>query len=116
MTIFAVILNIFPDPSAAGGFYWLALPNQMQMWPNFRSPLLWDVRREHLRDRLAALLVPGDDPDLATLGPGGESVAKLVTARLPWAGGDRPGRHRYELAYLLLAALDTQLVLSVHWS
>ncbi|UCG32939.1 MAG: polysulfide reductase NrfD, partial [Phycisphaerales bacterium] len=47
MTIFAVVCaGLFPGIHVGRMWvtYWLApVPNQMQMWPNFRSPLLWDV-------------------------------------------------------------------------
>jgi Ni/Fe-hydrogenase subunit HybB-like protein len=47
MTIFAVMCaGIFPAIHVGRVWvaYWLfPLPNQMEMWPNFRSPLLWDV-------------------------------------------------------------------------
>ena len=67
MTIFAVICaGLFPAIHIGRPWfaYWLfPYPNQMSVWPNFRSPLLWDVFAvSHLLHGLAAVLVHGDGP------------------------------------------------------
>jgi hypothetical protein len=97
--------------------YWLfPIPNQMAMWPNFRSPLLWDVFAvSHLLHDLAALLVRRDGArpgDASRPGAGG-SCGSLRPLR-PRLARRQPALERYEKAYLLLAALSTPLVLSVH--
>ena len=69
MTLFAVVCALIYPGIHVGRVwvaYWMApLPNQMGVWPNFRSPLLWDVFAvEHLRHGVAAVLVrrPGARP------------------------------------------------------
>ena len=66
MTIFAVMCALI-FPGIHVGRVWVAyfmfpIPNQMGMWPNFRSPLLWDVFGQHLRVGVGAVLVRGADP------------------------------------------------------
>jgi molybdopterin-containing oxidoreductase family membrane subunit len=93
------------------------LPNQMEMWPNFRSPLLWDVFA--VSTYFAASLMfwyTGLIPDLATLRDRAKKrLRKIVFGLLSlgWRGGHRQWRH-YEVAYLILAGISTPLVLSVH--
>ena len=90
--------------------YWLLpYPNTMGLWPQFRSPLIWDVFAVHLRDRLGALLVRRPDPrsrDAAR--PSAEQGWKQHRLRHAsrWDGAARPRHwHNYEIAYLLLAGL-----------
>lgn len=121
MTIFAVICAaIFPGIHI--GRVWLAYwlfpyPNQMAIWPNFRSPLLWDVFAVSTYATVSLLFwYLGMIPDLATLRDRATSrVRRLAYGvfALGWRGSARQW-HRYEKAYLLLAALATPLVLSVH--
>jgi len=70
MTIFAVVCaGIFPACTSAVvlPYYMFPIPNQMDMWPQFRSPLEWDVfRSQHLRHRVDPVLVHGLIPDFAT--------------------------------------------------
>lgn len=121
MTIFAVICAlIFPAIHVGRVWlvYWLfPLPNQMQMWPNFRSPLLWDVFAVSTYFTVSLLFwYVGLVPDLATLRDRATSrIKKIVLGifSLGWRGGNRQWQH-YEMAYLLLAGLSTPLVLSVH--
>jgi len=98
--------------------YWLfPLPNQMQMWPQFRSPLLWDVFAVSTYASVSLLFwYIGMIPDLATLRDRAKSRAAQIgygIFALGWTGSCRHW-HRYERAYLLLSALATPLVLSVH--
>jgi molybdopterin-containing oxidoreductase family membrane subunit len=121
MTIFAVICAlIFPGihVGRVWTIYWMfPLPNQMQMWPNFRSPLLWDLFAVGTYFTVSLVFwYVGLIPDIATL----RDRAKNNIARigygifaLGWRGSMRHWLH-YERAYLLLAALSTPLVLSVH--
>ncbi len=121
MTLFAVICaGLFPaiHVGRIWVIYWLApYPNQMSMWPNFRSPLLWDVFAVSTYAAVSAMFwYLGMIPDLATLR---DRAATRLRKRmygalaLGWRGSARQW-HRYERAYLLLAALATPLVLSVH--
>ncbi|MBI4916277.1 MAG: polysulfide reductase NrfD [Acidobacteria bacterium] len=121
MTIFAVMCaGIFPTIHTGRpwlDFYLLPIPNQMGMWPNFRSPLLWDVFAVSTYFTVSLLFwFVGMVPDLATLRDRAESRWKQILygiLALGWRGSGRHW-HRYERVYLLLAALATPLVLSVH--
>jgi Ni/Fe-hydrogenase subunit HybB-like protein len=121
MTIFAVMCAL-TFPGIHVGRVWVAywmfpLPNQMGMWPNFRSPLLWDVFAVSIYGTVSVLFwYVGLIPDLATM----RDRAKTRTRQfvygifaLGWRGSQRQWHH-YETAYLILAALATPLVLSVH--
>ncbi|HET9262870.1 MAG TPA: NrfD/PsrC family molybdoenzyme membrane anchor subunit [Vicinamibacterales bacterium] len=122
MTLFAVACAaIFPlvhtgRPWLAA--YWLLpYPNSMGTWPQFRSPLVWDVFAVGTYATVSLLFwYTGLVPDLATLR---DRAKKLWVARiygalsLGWRGSARHWQ-RYETAYLLLAGLSTPLVLSVH--
>lgn len=121
MTIFAVMCAlIFPGVHIGRqwlAFYLFPIPNQMAMWPNFRSPLLWDVFAVSTYFTVSLLFwYVGLVPDLATLRDRATTkVRKMVYGifSLGWRGANRHWQH-YEKAYLLLAALATPLVLSVH--
>ncbi len=121
MTIFAVICaGMFPaiHVGRIWVIYWVfPIPNQMSMWPNFRSPLLWDVFAVSTYFSVSLLFwYMGLVPDLATLRDRAVSKARRFwygLFALGWNGSNRHW-HRYEKAYLILAALATPLVLSVH--
>lgn len=121
MTIFAVICaGIFPAIHTGRPWfdYWLfPLPNQMQMWPNFRSPLMWDVFAVSTYFTVSLMFwYVGMLPDLATLRDRAKTKLRQIVygvLALGWRGSARHW-HRYERVYLLLAALATPLVLSVH--
>ena len=121
MTIFAVICAaIFPGIHVGRAWlaYWLfPLPNQMLMWPQFRSPLLWDVFAVGTYFTVSLLFwYFGLIPDLATLRDRATNNVRRIAYgvfALGWRGSARQW-HRYERAYLILAALSTPLVLSVH--
>ncbi len=121
MTLFAVACaGIFPlfhtgRPWLA---YWLfPYPNTMGMYPQFRSPLMWDVFAISTYATVSALFwFVGLIPDLATLRDRAESKsARFIYGALAmgWRGSAHHW-HRYETAYLLLAGLATPLVVSVH--
>ncbi len=121
MTIFAVCCAaIFPGVHVGRVWlaYWLApLPNQMAMWPNFRSPLLWDVFAVSTYATVSLLFwYMGMIPDLATLRDRAITKPRQIIYGLLAMGWRSSNRHwhRFEMAYLLLAALATPLVLSVH--
>ena len=121
MTLFAVICAaIFPGIHV--GRVWMAwflapIPNSNGIWPNFRSPLLWDVFAVSTYFTVSVLFwYTGLVPDLATLRDRAKTrVTKYLYGifALGWRGSNRQWRH-YEMAYLLLAGLSTPLVLSVH--
>ena len=122
MTLFAVMCaGLFPlihtgRPWLAA--YWLfPYPNTMTLWPQFRSPLMWDVFDVSTYFTVSLLFwFTGLIPDLATLRDKAVNpVVKAIYGLLSfgWRGSARHW-HRYETAYLLLAGLSTPLVLSVH--
>ncbi len=121
MTIFAVICALV-FPGIHVGRVWVVhwifpLPNQMSMWPNFRSPLLWDVFAVSIYFACSLLFwYTGLIPDLATMRDRATTKIRqfvLGIFSLGWRGGNRQWKH-YELAYLILAGVSTPLVLSVH--
>jgi Ni/Fe-hydrogenase subunit HybB-like protein len=121
MTLFAVACaGIFPIAHLGRPWlaYWLfPYPNTMGVWPNFRSPLVWDVFAVSTYATVSFLFwFVGLIPDLATLRDRSESrVGRAVYGMLAmgWRGSALHW-HRYETAYLLLAGLSTPLVVSVH--
>jgi len=121
MTIFAVMAaGIFPIIHTGRPWlaYWLLpLPNDMQIWPQFRSPLMWDVFAVSTYATVSILFwYMGLVPDLATLRDRAKTKVRQAVYgafALGWRGSARQW-HRYERAYLILAALATPLVLSVH--
>jgi len=121
MTIFAVICaGMFPGihvGRAWMAYYMFPIPNQMEMWPNFRSPLIWDVFAVGTYATVSLLFwYVGMVPDLATFRDRAKGKVRQIAygvVALGWNGSSRHW-HRYERAYLLLAALATPLVLSVH--
>ncbi|MCC6284482.1 MAG: polysulfide reductase NrfD [Phycisphaerales bacterium] len=137
MTIFAVICaGIFPAIHVGRiWFIWMVfpIPNYNSIWPNFRSPLLWDVFAVSTYATVSVLFwYMGMIPDLASLRDRADrrlrrAVAAGAKKRLPdlirayvfgllsmgWRFSSRHW-HRYEVAYLILAGVSTPLVLSVH--
>ncbi|MEW5983825.1 MAG: NrfD/PsrC family molybdoenzyme membrane anchor subunit [Acidobacteriota bacterium] len=121
MTLFAVACaGLFPLIHVGRPWlaYWLLpIPNTMGMWPQFRSPLIWDVFAVSTYATVSALFwFVGLIPDLATLRDRATSrIGRGIYGMLAmgWRGSAMHW-HRYELAYLLLAGLATPLVVSVH--
>ena len=121
MTIFAVMCaGIFPaiHVGRIWVIYWVfPIPNQMAMWPNFNSPLLWDVFAVSTYFTVSLLFwYVGLVPDLATIRDRIKSkFGKLIygTFALGWRGSNRHWWN-YEKSYMILAGLATPLVLSVH--
>jgi Ni/Fe-hydrogenase subunit HybB-like protein len=121
MTLFAVACaGIFPVVHTGRPWlaYWLfPYPSSMGVWPQFRSPLIWDVFAVSTYGTVSLLFwFVGLIPDLATLRDRSQSkVGRVVYGMLAmgWRGSAQHW-HRYETAYLLLAGLATPLVVSVH--
>ncbi len=121
MTLFAVACaGIFPlfhtgRPWLA---YWLfPYPNTMNMWPQPRSPLIWDVFAVSTYFTVSFLFwYIGLVPDMATFRDRAKKRWQQVTYGILALGWRGSARHwaRYEMAYLLLAGLATPLVVSVH--
>lgn len=121
MTLFAVACaGLYPllHMGRPWLFYWLfPYPNTMGIWPQFRSPLVWDVFAVSTYATVSFLFwFVGLIPDLATLRDRARNrfaqVAYGIFA-MGWRGSAKHW-HRYETAYLLLAGLSTPLVVSVH--
>src|ERR1700682_589112 len=121
MTLFAVACaGLFPIIHMGRPWlaYWMfPYPNTMGVWPQFRSPLVWDVFAVSTYATISLLFwFIGLVPDLATLRDRYTNRAAQIIygmLALGWRGSARHW-HRYETAYLLLAGLATPLVLSVH--
>ncbi len=122
MTLFAVACAGFYPIFHMGrpwvGAYWLMpYPNTMGLWPNFKSPLIWDVFAVSTYATVSAMFwYVGLIPDLATLRDRAKAkFFKIVygMAAMGWRGSARHW-HNHETAYLLLAGLATPLVISVH--
>jgi molybdopterin-containing oxidoreductase family membrane subunit len=121
MTLFAVACaGIFPLIHTGRPWlaYWMfPYPNTMNYWPQFRSPLLWDVFAVSTYFTISLLFwFIGLIPDLGTLRDRAENKYARGIYGLLAMGWRGSARHwaRYESAYLLLAGLATPLVLSVH--
>ena len=121
MTLFAVACaGLFPvlHLGRIYRFYWLVpYPNTMGIYPQFRSPLVWDVFAVLTYMTVSFLFwFVGLIPDLATLRDRARRTAPRViygVLAMGWRGS-AVHWHRYETAYLLLAGLATPLVVSVH--
>lgn len=121
MTIFAVVCaGMFPILHLGRpwfAYFLFPYPNYLLVWPQFRSPLVWDVFAVSTYMTVSLLFwYMGMIPDLATLRDRATTRLRHTVygiLSLGWRGSGRHW-HRYETAYLLLAALATPLVLSVH--
>jgi Ni/Fe-hydrogenase subunit HybB-like protein len=126
MTIFAIMTaGLFPlvHLGRLWAFYYiLPYPSQRQLWPNFLSPLVWDVCAVSTYFTVSLIFwLVGLIPDLAaardryeeTLGPDSTRARIYRVMALGWSGaGDQ--WHHYGRSYLFFAALATPLVISVH--
>ncbi|HEU0121459.1 MAG TPA: NrfD/PsrC family molybdoenzyme membrane anchor subunit [Bryobacteraceae bacterium] len=122
MTLFAVACaGIYPAVHVGRPWraYWLfPIPNEfLNMWQNFRSPLLWDVFAVSTYATVSALFwYVGLIPDLATFRDRAKTKGKQIAygiASLGWRGSATHWKN-YEKSYMILAGLSTPLVLSVH--
>lgn len=121
MTIFAVITALI-FPAIHIGRPWLPLyllpyPNQHSLWPNFISPLLWDVFAVSTYFTVSLIFwYVGLIPDFATLrDKTTNKIKKIIYSvfSMGWRHSNRHWQH-YEMVYLILAGFATPLVLSVH--
>jgi Ni/Fe-hydrogenase subunit HybB-like protein len=121
MTIFAVMCaGIYPALHVGRVWYdwWLfPIPTSANLWPQFRSPLMWDVFAVSTYFTVSVLFwYMGLIPDLAVLRDRAKTKIKQFgygLFSLGWTGSNRHWSN-YEKAYLILAGLSTPLVLSVH--
>ncbi|MGH7176734.1 MAG: NrfD/PsrC family molybdoenzyme membrane anchor subunit [Tepidisphaeraceae bacterium] len=121
MTLFAVACaGLYPllHLGRPWKLWWLfPYPDTMQLWPQFRSPLVWDVFAVSTYATVSLLFwYVGLIPDLATLRDRSKwRLPKYVYGffSMGWRGSARHW-HRYQMAYLLLAGLAAPLVISVH--
>ncbi len=121
MTLFAVACaGIFPLIHTGRpwmSYYMMPYPSTMGIWPQFRSPLIWDVFAVSTYGTVSLLFwFVGLLPDLATLRDRAKNRTQQVIygiLSMGWRGSAHHW-HRYQSAYLLLAGLATPLVLSVH--
>ncbi len=120
MTLFAVMTaGLFPlvHLGRVWKFYYLLpYPNQRGLWPNFRSPLIWDVFAVTTYLTVSAcFLYLGLIPDLAALRDRSTGWKRTAYGALSlgWQGTGRQWHH-FKALYLFFAALATPLVISVH--
>jgi Ni/Fe-hydrogenase subunit HybB-like protein len=121
MTIFAVMCaGIYPLIHIGRiwlGWWLFPIPNANDIWPQFRSPLMWDVFAVSTYFTVSLLFwYIGLVPDLAVMRDRAKSrIRKFLYGlfALGWTGSNRHWSN-YEKAYLILAGLSTPLVLSVH--
>jgi Ni/Fe-hydrogenase subunit HybB-like protein len=121
MTLFAVACaGLFPllhtgRPWMA--YYMMPYPSTMRLWPQFRSPLMWDVFAVSTYGTVSLIFwFIGLLPDLATLRDRAKKRWQQLIFGMLSMGWRNSARHwkRYQSTYLLLAGLATPLVLSVH--
>ena len=120
MTVFAVMTaGLFPLLHMGRiwhGYWLIPYPNSRFLWPNFRSPLVWDVFAVTTYFTVSAVFFYlGTIPDLAAARDAAKGLRKKLykVISLGWRGTDREWHH-FGKAYIFLAALATPLVLSVH--
>lgn len=121
MTVFAVLTaGLFPliHLGRVWFFYWLMpYPNQRALWPNFRSPLLWDVFAVSTYLTISAtFFIVGLIPDIAVARDRAKTWFRKMLysiTSLGWSGNNSQWKH-YSAAYLFFAAFATPLVVSVH--
>ncbi len=121
MTIFAVMCaGIYPAVHVGRVWFdWFLfpIPNSNAIWPQFRSPLMWDVFAVSTYFTVSLLFwYVGLIPDLAVMRDRAKTKIRQFLYglfSLGWTGSNRNWSN-YEKAYLILAGLSTPLVLSVH--
>jgi len=121
MTLFAVICaGLFPLLHLGRPlifYFLLPYPDTMALWPQFRSPLVWDVFAVSTYFTVSLIFwYVGVVPDLATIRDKAQTKWKRIIYGIGALGWRGSALHwlRHQSAYLLLAGLATPLVLSVH--
>jgi len=120
ITLFALMIGgMFPiiHLGRAWLFFWLLpYPNSRLLWPNFRSPLLWDLTAivTYLTGSLVYLYLPLI-PDVAQLAEHNTPWRRRFyrALSLGWTGSDREW-HALERAMKLMACLILAVAVSVH--
>jgi len=121
MTVFAVMTaGLFPILHTGRpwkAFWLLPYPNWRLLWPNFKSPLVWDVFAISTYLTVSVtFLYMGLIPDIAALRDKEKNPVRrqiLAVLSMGWRNSEREWRH-FSRMYLFLAAFSTPLVLSVH--
>ena len=121
MTLFAVVCaGLFPVLHTGRpwfAFWLIPYPSTLRIWPQFKSPLVWDVFAVSTYLTVSFLFwYTGLVPDLAALRDASHGRVKRILYgifALGWRGQGRQWHH-WQSSYLLIAALSTPLVLSVH--
>jgi Ni/Fe-hydrogenase subunit HybB-like protein len=120
MTVFAVcVAGLFPFVHLGRVwvvYYMMPLPNQRDLWPNFQSPLMFDVIAISSYLGVSAMFwYTGLLPDLATIRDRSDGIKRKIFMflSLGWTGAQGQWLH-HGRAYLFFAALATPLVISVH--
>lgn len=121
MTLFAVVCaGLYPILHLGRPwlFFWIIpYPNTYALWPQFRSALAWDLFAITAYGTTSALFwFVGLIPDLAAMRDTTQNrLLKFIYGffAMGWRGSARHWHH-YETVYLLLAAIATPLVVSVH--
>ncbi|RMH57692.1 MAG: hydrogenase [Candidatus Hydrogenedentota bacterium] len=120
MTVFAIMTaGLFPLIHLGRlwrMYYILPIPNQRELWPNFTSPLMWDVVAVNTYLTVSTMFFYlGLIPDIASLRDRTHGLKHRIYALLAlnWVGSENQWRY-YKQAYMFFAALATPLVISVH--
>lgn len=121
MTVFAVMTaGLFPFIHVGRPWlaYWcMPYPNQRALWPNFKSPLVWDVFAISTYFTISSIFfMVGLFPDIAVARDKATTWFRKTLysiTSLGWSGSNKQYKN-YAAAYLLFAALATPLVVSVH--
>jgi molybdopterin-containing oxidoreductase family membrane subunit len=120
ITVFALMIGgMFPiiHLGRAWLFYWLLpYPNSRLLWPNFRSPLLWDLTAivTYITGSVIYLYLPLI-PDMAQLAEHNTPWRRRLyrALSLGWSGSDREW-HALERAMKLMACIILAVAVSVH--
>lgn len=121
MTVFAVTCAVLYPILHLGRpwmfYYMLPYPNTLEVQPQFRSPLLWDVFAFGTYFTVSVIFwYVGMIPDLATLRDKARARPAQIVYGLMALGWRGSARHwqRWRQAYILVAGLAMPLVVSVH--